>query len=149
MLNFSSKVQHGRMGVWRALNGMLSEKSYDINAPSEAKESLPPAPRNPWRKTPVKLQYDRQEYHMFNLPSEQDFLMGPFDSTKVFGRKPGREHSKQTQQHINLDNNLVFLAFAFAVISMFCEFKDHENYHALRKNFYSQDMGRFSIEDFK
>ena len=75
--------------------------------------------------------------------------MGPFDTTQIFGKKPGRQHSKQTQQHVNLDNNLVFLAFAFAVVSLFCEFKDHENYYALRTNLYNSDMGKFTEEDFK
>jgi hypothetical protein len=46
---------------------------------------LPPSPQNPYRKRPVKLVYDKNEYHMFMLPSEKAFLLGSFDHEDVFG----------------------------------------------------------------
>jgi hypothetical protein len=42
-------------------------------------ERLPHAPANPYRKRPLKLHYDLNEYHMFRLPSENHFLLGTFD----------------------------------------------------------------------
>ena len=42
-------------------------------------EKLPRAPINPYRKRPIKLHYDLNEYHMFRLPSENHFLLGSFD----------------------------------------------------------------------
>lgn len=41
--------------------------------------SLPKAPANPYKKRPVKLVYDKNEYYNFRLPSEHHFLLSSYD----------------------------------------------------------------------
>ena len=50
-----------------------------------------------FRKRPVKLAYDKNEYWMFRFPSEQAFLLVPFESADIFGKRKGITHST----HIN------------------------------------------------
>ena len=149
MLKFSNKVQTTREGLYASLRNLGSNKTYNVNWYSQEPTSLPAAPTSPWRKAPVKLRYDRQEYHMFRLPSEEKFLLGPFDRQEIFGKKEGRTHSKQVAAHINLDNNLIFALAIFTVLALWTEYKDHDEYYALRENFKNNDMGKFAIEDFK
>ena len=54
---------------------------------------LAESPRNPYRKRPVKLIYDRNEFHMFRLPSEKSFLLGTYDYNDLFGERNGINHS--------------------------------------------------------
>jgi len=41
----------------------------------------------------LKLVYDKNDYHAFRLPSEQAFLLGPFDTEDIFGQRKGINHS--------------------------------------------------------
>ena len=69
---------------------------------------MPPAPRNPYRKRPVKLIYDKNDFHMFRLPSEKSFLLGSYDYNNLFGSRDGINHSPHIRAQMNLDNNLVW-----------------------------------------
>ena len=68
-----------RTGVATGFSSLYGKKShstpqtepYNINGVTA--ESLPHAPANPYRKKPVKLVYDKNEFHMFKLPSEKAF----------------------------------------------------------------------------
>ena len=48
-------------------------------------ENLPRAPVSVYRKRPIKLIYDKNDYHMFRLPSEKTFLLGSYDYEDLFG----------------------------------------------------------------
>ena len=64
---------------------------YNVDGITSA--HVPHAPVNPYRKRPVKLVYDKNEYHEFMLPSEKAFLLGSFSSEDVFGERKGILHS--------------------------------------------------------
>ena len=55
--------------------------------------SLPQAPVSAFRKRPVRLSYDKNEYWMFRLPSENHGLLQPFDKQDIFGKRHGIDHS--------------------------------------------------------
>ncbi len=50
---------------------------------------LPRAPQSAFRKRPVRLSYDKNEFYAFRLPSENNFLMQNFDKTEIFGKRHG------------------------------------------------------------
>ena len=56
---------------------------------------MPYAPKNPYRKRPVKLIYDKNDFWMFKLPSEKAFLLGGYDYNDLFGERKGINHSPQ------------------------------------------------------
>ena len=74
--------------------GKESQKMYDIydGASIDASE-IPRAPRTAFRKRPVKLQYDKNEYWTFRLPSEDAQLLGPFNKEEIFGKYDGVNYS--------------------------------------------------------
>ena len=55
--------------------------------------ALPRAPVSAFRKRPVRLSYDKNEFWSFRLPSENHFLMQNFDKADVFGKRQGISHS--------------------------------------------------------
>ena len=71
-------------------NGILAastKKNYNINEAVQkiSADNLPSAPVNPYKKRPLKLVYDKNEFHAFRLPSEQAFLLGSYDQEDLFG----------------------------------------------------------------
>ena len=109
---------------------------------------LPQAPVSAFRKRPVKLSYDKNEYWMFRLPSENHYLMQQFDKTELFGTRHGIQHSPAMLAQTQLDNKLLIGLAGVFVLMMLGEFRRNGTFQPLRENFRSSDMGRFSKEDF-
>ena len=88
-----------RNQVYSGFGGVFSKKVYTTeefnkyNVDGVTAEALPKAPANPFRKRPTKIIYDKNEYHMFKLPSEKHFLLSGFDYETLFGYKKGMSHS--------------------------------------------------------
>ena len=68
-----------RTGVATGFSSLYGKKTHTIpqtepyNIDGVTAASLPATPGNPYRKKPVKLVYDKNEFHMFKLPSEKAF----------------------------------------------------------------------------
>lgn len=92
--------------------------------------------------------YDKNEYHMFMLPSEKAFLLGSFDHEDVFGQRKGTLHSPHIRAQMNMDTNLVWL---FGIVMFGCLVAENKRTHdlvTLRENMNNSDKGWFSEEDF-
>lgn len=65
-------LQKGRTQIYDGIVATVAtKKTYDITeAYKESGAGLPQAPANPYKKRPMKLVYDKNEYHSFRLPSE-------------------------------------------------------------------------------
>ena len=109
---------------------------------------LPPSPANPYRKRPVKLVYDKNEYHMFMLPSEKAFLLGGFDHEDMFGKRKGTNHSPHLRAQMDIDTNLVWIVAGLSLVGMIIENKRTHDFITLRENMVNADKGWFSEEDF-
>ena len=108
----------------KAAAAAASETPLNIlDAKKVSAEGLPRAPVSAFRKKPVKLQYDMNEYHMFRLPSEKAFLFGSFDYNELFGRKKGITHSPHIQAQVDIDTRLLWLIGGLSVAMMCTEFK--------------------------
>lgn len=127
-----------------------SPKQYDIMAGVKASgENLPKAPVNPYRKRPVKLAYDKNEFYSFRLPSEHHFLLGSMDTEDIFGKRKGIEHSPHIRSQLDLDSNMLWLWFFVTFVALALEMKYHDEFVALRHNFTNSDKGKFEYDDFK
>ena len=147
-------MQKSRGDIYDALLSIASKRSHDLTKCGLREEpgtgsQLPHATANPYRKRPIKLVYDKNEFHAFRLPSENHFLLGSFEHEDLFGKRKGIEHSSHIRAQLNLDSNLVFLYFLFTFVALGLELKYHDEFKALRHNFVNSDMGRFEYEDFK
>ena len=82
-----------------SVTAVASTKFYDIDAGKavQGAEHLPQAPRSAFRKRPVTLTYDKNEFHQFRLPSENSFLLGTFDKEDLFGKRNGVQQSPHIQ----------------------------------------------------
>lgn len=127
------------------------KKNYDITSPANNVSSagLQKASLNPYRKRPLKLVYDKNDFHAFRLPSENHFLLGSYDVEDLFGQRKGINHSPHIRTQLDLDSNMVWLYFVFCLLALGTEFKYHDEFLALRENYVNHDMGRFTLEDFK
>jgi hypothetical protein len=143
-------LDQSRASFYKGLLAASSKKTYDITqAYKESGAGLPHAPANPYRKRPMRLSYDKNEYHSFRLPSEQHFLLGSFDHNDLFGKRKGIEHSPHIRAQLNLDSNLVWLWFILTMLALGTEMKYHDDFVALRENHFNSDMGKFTYDDFK
>jgi hypothetical protein len=150
MFNITKPMMAMKSCFTGGVTAVASTKFYDIDAGKavQGAESLPQAPRSAFRKRPVKLTYDKNEFHQFRLPSENTFLLGTFDKEDIFGKRNGVQQSPHIQAQTDLDSSLLWF-FGFATFLMMCgEFKPKSQYRALRDNFRNSDMGKFSEEDF-
>jgi hypothetical protein len=71
-----------KVGFSSGVAAVQPTMNYDITSHTkvESTEQLPKVPASAFRKRPVKLSYDKNEYYTFRMPSEKDFLLGGFDS---------------------------------------------------------------------
>ena len=134
--------------AFRATYHSKTEYSMPFTKPTDAPEGLAPSPRNPYRKRPVKLIYDKNDFHMFRLPSEKAFLLGSYDYNDLFGARQGINHSPHIRAQMNLDNNLAWGYLLFLLGALVIENKRTHKFGTLRENLYNSDMGKFSPEDF-
>ena len=77
-------LQKGRADIYDTLLKISTKRTYDISetmkvAPGTG-AGLPEVPANPYKKRPLKLKYDKNEFHAFRLPSENHFLLSSYDS---------------------------------------------------------------------
>jgi hypothetical protein len=143
-----------RTSVVNRWDGILSNKlkvvsnviPYNVNGITSA--SLPYAPVNPYRKRPVKLMYDRNEYHMFKLPSEKAFLLGGMDTQDIFGARKGIQHSPHLRAQMDMDSNLVWCFAIASFVLLVIENKRSHDFVTLRENENNSDKGWFRVEDF-
>ena len=110
---------------------------------------LPVAPRSAFRKRPVKLEYDANEYHLFRLPSEDQFLFSGMDKDDIFGYRKGMQHSPFMQAQQNLDSNLCWAVCIGSLLMMNVVCKQKAKMATLRENYRMADMGWFCEDSFK
>lgn len=111
-------------------------------------DMLPPAPKNPFRKRPVKLYYDPNEYHMFRLPSEKHFLLGSFDYNNIFGVRQNTNHSPHLRAQMELDSNLVYAAGFASILLLWYELKRSFDFVTRRENMWLSHFGKYEEADF-
>ena len=90
-------VNKGKTVLEKGILGATSTKHYDImegtKIPTSVSSKLNPDVPSSFRKRPQKLIYDRNEFYMFRLPSENFFLLGSYDTQDIFGKRRGIEHA--------------------------------------------------------
>ena len=96
----------------------------------------------------MKITYDKNDFHMFRLPSEKAFLLGSFDYNDLFGDRNGINHSPHIRAQMNLDSNLVWGAFIVGLVLLLAENKRTHDFVTLRENYLNSDKGHFKLEDF-
>lgn len=144
------KLLHGSRKGLGKLVPTTSSKTYDLKETYQRNpEALPIAPANPYKKRPVKLAYDRNEYWTFRLPSEESFLLGSYDKHDLFGKRKGIEHSPLIKAQIDMDSNILWAWFVLTFVALVLETKYNDDFVALRQNMVNSDYGKFELEDFK
>lgn len=90
--NFASRARFSTSEGAKAASAGLQEL---YGAARMDGSSLPQAPKSAFRKRPVRLQYDKNEFYTFRLPSENTFLLGNFEKNDLFGKRTGTDHAPQ------------------------------------------------------
>ena len=109
---------------------------------------LPRAPKSAFRKRPVRLSYDKNEFYAFRLPSENAFLLGSFDKNDLFGTRHGIQHSPHLRAQMNIDSQILLGLCGATLAMLFFEFKRNGKLLNLRENFRTVTYGRFEADDF-
>ena len=110
--------------------------------------NLPQAPQSAFRKRPVRLDYDKNEFYTFRMPSERDFFLGPFEKNDIFGKRNGLQHSPHIKAQMDIDTRILLGLIGVSVLMVTTEFKKNGRLLNLRENFRSVSDGRFEADDF-
>ena len=128
--------QGAKSGISNGAAAVQINTNYNLDSSKNIdSEGLPQAPFNPYRKRPVKLTYDKNEFYMFRMPSENTFLLGSFDKEDLFGKRKGIQQSPHIKAQTDLDSNIVWLIAGVTFVMMFSELKPKHTYRTLRDNF--------------
>ena len=92
----AGKASEGAKAASSAPRDILSATRIDGS-------NLPRAPLSAFRKRPVRLNYDKNEFYMFRLPSENHFLMQNFEKEDIFGKRYGLQHSPHIKAQMDID----------------------------------------------
>ena len=109
---------------------------------------IPRAPATAFRKRPVKLEYDKNEYYTFRLPSEDAQLLAPFDKEELFGKYDGVNYSPHIKSQVELDTKLLWVIGGLTILASLSIAGTSEEISALRLNYRMSNMGKFSADDF-
>ena len=109
---------------------------------------IPRAPATAFRKRPVKLEYDKNEYYTFRLPSEDAQLLAPFDKEELFGKYDGVNYSPHIKSQVELDTKLLWVIGGITILASLSIAGTSEEISALRLNYRMSNMGKFSADDF-
>ena len=148
-MTFRSSINGGLSSMYTHKGQHLhtgETQPYDVDGITA--QSLPKASQNPYRKRPVKIIYDKNDFQMFRLPSEKAFLLNGFDSQNLFGARTGLKHSPHIRAQMDLDTNLVWAYLGLSLILLMIENKRTHDIVALRRNMLDSDKGFFAVEDF-
>ena len=137
-----------KVSVSNNLANIQSTKIHEVNAPQAKDPSLPLAPKSAFRKRPVKLEYDPNEYHMFRLPSESESLFSGMDRDDIFGYRKGLQHSPFMKAQQDLDSNILWLVGIGTVCASVVAMRQISNLRTLRENYRLADHGRFTQHHF-
>lgn len=143
-----------RAAINGGINNAFSSKTQTLpqvrpfNYNGITPDQIPLAPQNPYRKRPVKLVYDMNEYHMFRLPSEKHFLLGSFNYSDIFGARKNTNHSPHLRQQMDLDNNIIYVAGFAMVILLWVEIKRTNDFVIRRENMWLSHFGKYEEADF-
>ena len=110
---------------------------------------LPVTPRSAFRKRPVRLNYDANEFHMFRLPSERKFLLGSLEAEDIFGKRKGIQHSPHIKAQTQLDTRLLWVFGLITFYMAMAEIPKTHQFKVYRENFRDGQMGKFKVSDFK
>ena len=104
---------------------------------------LPRAPVSAFRKRPVRLSYDKNEFWSFRLPSENNFLMQNFDKSAIFGKRHGLEHSPHIKAQMDIDSRIMKALVALSLLFVVFDMRRNASFLTLRENFRLRNQGRF------
>ena len=119
-----------------------------VEVPYELRgEYLPRRPINPFKRRPLKVQYDPSHYMGFVLPSRRDYIHGMFDQEELFGIKRYRNDSPFIKEYSKIDDQICILILIIAWVSVLFKLNLFEEERKARADFYMNDMGVFCADD--
>ena len=131
--------------------GSASAAAQKINIFEATKidgSNLPPVTKSAFRKRPVRLTYDKNEFYSFRMPSEHHFLMQNFEKADIFGKRKGLEHSPNIRNQMGIDQKILYGLVGASIVMLLCDFKRNGLLLDLRENFRGVTDGRFQADDF-
>ena len=110
--------------------------------------NLPRAPQSAFRKRPVRLSYDKNEFYRFRLPSENHQLLQNFDKNAIFGTRHGIDHSPHIKAQMDIDQRILLGLIGASFLMVLTDMKPNAKFLNLRDNFRTVTYGRFEADDF-
>lgn len=112
-------------------------------------EYLPRRKINPFKKRPLNVTYDYQNFNSFVLPSRRDEHFHMFNQEELFGIKKWRNDSPYIREYIRVDNQIFLIFFLIATLTAPFIIYHHRLLLEYWDNFLTSDMGALTSDDVK
>ena len=128
---------------------IAATRDYELFAGAKMDGSqLPQAPKSAFRKRPVSLTYDKNEFYMFRMPSENAFFLQNFDKHAIFGTRHGLQHSPHIKAQMDIDHRILLGLVGASVLMLLTNMRSNAKMMNLRENYRESTYGKFEVDDF-
>ncbi len=131
-------------------NAFVSNQNLlnELKLPYELRgEYTPRRPINPFKRKPMSVIYDQNNFQQFVMPSKRQDVYGFVDIEKLFGIKRWRNDSPFIKEYIKIDNQIVFICILGTLIYIAFSTERHRRIEDLKLNILLDDKGVFTSKD--
>jgi len=140
-----NKEKHKKLLDFYTPNDNIVEKTempYELRG-----EYLPRQKINPFKKNPLQVVYDRNDFQSFVLPSKRSQIYGIWGTEELFGVKRWRNDSPYIKEYVRVDNQ-IFAIVLLVMILLWPIYMYRQN--ELMKgydNYLTTSLGKFTADD--
>jgi hypothetical protein len=119
-----------------------------INIPYEIRgEYLPRKKINPFKKNPLQVVYDRNDFQSFVLPSKRSEVYGLWGTEELFGVKRWRNDSPFIKEYVRVDNQI--FAILLLILVLFWPLYMYRQKEVIKgyDTFLTHSLGKFTADD--
>lgn len=110
-------------------------------------EYLPRRKINPFRRKPLKVNYDQSQFMGFVMPSKRVYYHGMFEQDELFGVRRWRNDSPFMKEYIKVDNQVMLLVLVLSLAGVLWFGSLSRRIRQTKENIILTDMGKFTAED--
>jgi hypothetical protein len=140
-----NKEKHKKLLDYYTPNDHIVDK---MEMPYELRgEYLPRKKINPFKKNPLQVVYDRNDFQSFVLPSKRSEVYGIWGTEELFGVKRWRNDSPYIKEYVRVDNQIFAIVLLIMIllwpIYMYRQNELMKGYD----NYLTTSLGKFTADD--
>jgi hypothetical protein len=140
----SLPLNKGIKDAYQSNEDLLNEMKlpYDLRG-----EYTPRTPISPFRRKPMSVIYDQNNFQQFVMPSKRQYVHGFIDIEKLFGIKRWRNDSPFIKEYIRIDNEIFVYSIIATVVLILFSFERFERIENYKMQILLEDKANYTAKD--